>query len=90
MVTLARRTALGMGAVTLLASLLIGGPAGAEAPVTQGWWESSPAGLPPVAPDVPAHKLLVEGSPTSTGGPADRSPYAFAAVVYRYRQVRRR
>lgn len=82
MVTLARRTAFGIGSVMLLASALIGGPAGAEAPVAQGWWESSPAGLPAVAADVPAHGLLVEGSTTSTSGSADRLPYAFAALVY--------
>lgn len=82
MATLARRTVFIMGAVTLLASISIGGPARAEVPVAQGWWESSPAGLPATAADVPAHGLLVEGSATSSNGSADRSPFAFAALVY--------
>jgi len=67
--------AAGVGVVSLAG---FSGPATAQAPRLQGWWESTnPGGLPvapPAAPDVPSDGLLVQAGPSG--------PSAYAALVY--------
>jgi hypothetical protein len=66
------------GCAVLVSVVGFSGPAGAAAPIQQGWWASTnPGGLPaqpPAPPDVPADGLLVQAGPSG--------PSAYAALAY--------